>query len=124
MSSTKDPAAEGLGPLLRRLRGIKGAKLREVETETGVSNAYLSQLENGSTANPSAQVLHKLSGYYGVPYEALMEAAGHVQRATTARPDRRLGAIEVALMSAKLTDDEQAKVAEFVEFLRSQRRKK
>ena len=52
--------------------------LRQVEEATGkaVSNAYLSQLANGKIQKPSPNVLHSLSGVYGVPYEALMEKAG------------------------------------------------
>ena len=56
----------------------KGLSLREVEEGTGkgVSNAYLSQLENGKIKKPSPSVLHSLAEVYVVPYEALMEQAG------------------------------------------------
>jgi transcriptional regulator with XRE-family HTH domain len=69
-----------LGPLLADLRTAKGLSLREVEEATGnaVSNAYLSQLENGKIKKPSPNVLHRLAEVYVVPYEALMEKAGYL----------------------------------------------
>jgi transcriptional regulator with XRE-family HTH domain len=58
----------------------RGLSLREVEEATGeaVSNAYLSQLENGRIKKPSPNVLHSLAEVYAVPYEALMEKAGYL----------------------------------------------
>ena len=69
-----------LGALLADLRTAKGFSLREVEEATGkaVSNAYLSQLENGKIKKPSPNVLHSLAEVYVVPYEALMEKAGYL----------------------------------------------
>lgn len=116
------PAATALSDILRRLRKLKAQTLREVETATKISNAYLSQLENGTTTNPSPHVLHKLADHYGVPYESLMEAAGYL-KPTTGQKHERLGAVEAALMSLQLTPEEQEKVTEFVAFLRSQRKK-
>lgn len=55
-----------IGERLRRLRFDRRVKLRQVESATGVSNAYLSQLESGKVANPSLVVLGKLADYYGV----------------------------------------------------------
>ena len=44
----------------------KGLTLREVEEITGISNAYLSQLENGKIKKPSYDTVQKLNTvYYG-----------------------------------------------------------
>ena len=59
--------------LLRRLRGSR--TLRYVEAETGISNAYLSNLESGAK-RPGVKILAKLAAYYSVPLEALLHAAG------------------------------------------------
>ena len=69
-----------LGVVLSDLRKAKGFSLREVEEATGnaVSNAYLSQLENGRIKKPSPNVLHSLAEVYVVPYETLMEKAGYL----------------------------------------------
>lgn len=77
-----------LGPYLKSVREGKKLTLRDVEeaTDKEVSNAYLSQLENGKISRPSPNVLHSLSTVYGVPYESLMERAGYIVPASRKHP--------------------------------------
>ncbi len=49
---------------LKAYREDSGFKLREVEEVTGISNAYLSQLECGKIDKPSWQVVMKLFLFY------------------------------------------------------------
>lgn len=81
MSDDTDSAkpGEGLGAYLRSLRAGTTLTLRDVEeaTEKEVSNAYLSQLENGKIAKPSPNILHSLARVYDVSYDKLMERAGY-----------------------------------------------
>ncbi len=109
-----------LGEELRRLRIEKGATLREVEKATDISNAYLSQLENGKAEQPSPRVLHKLAEYYKVPYQRLMEVAGYLQPSPIIQQDK-VGSMQAALMSSDLSEDEERTVSQFIQFLRSQR---
>jgi transcriptional regulator with XRE-family HTH domain len=69
-----------LGEYLRNLRTARKMSLRDVEEGSGVSNAYLSQLEQGKITKPSPHFLHKLAGCYLVPYETLMEKAGYITK--------------------------------------------
>jgi transcriptional regulator with XRE-family HTH domain len=62
-----------IGELLRSLRG--GRTLRQVEADTGVSNAYLCNLEGG-LKRPGIRTLAKLSDYYQVPLQDLLQTAG------------------------------------------------
>src|ERR1051325_434136 len=79
------PRSQGrLAQLLKATRESVALSLREVEKRTGISNAYLSQLENGRTTNPSPHVLAKLSRAYAISYTDLMLAAGYSE-------DTRLG---------------------------------
>lgn len=48
----------------KKVRHELKIKLREVETDTGISNPYLSQLENGKIDNPSYRVVAILNNYY------------------------------------------------------------
>lgn len=48
----------------REDRHVAGMTLREVEDETGISNAYLSQLETGKIKKPSFEVVSKLYNLY------------------------------------------------------------
>jgi HTH-type transcriptional regulator, competence development regulator len=106
-----------LGALLADLRTAKGLSLREVEEATGqaVSNAYLSQLENGRIQKPSPHVLHSLAGVYAVPYEALMEKAGYLLRSEEGRQRSRLAAFAID----DLTAEEEEELLKYLAFLRS-----
>ena len=108
-----------LGTLLADLRTAKGLSLREVEEATGkaVSNAYLSQLENGKIHKPSPNVLHSLSGVYAVPYEALMEKAGYLLplEDSVGGRKRRLAAFAID----DLTAEEEEELLKYLAFLRS-----
>lgn len=116
--------SESLPSLLGRIRGVAGLTLREVEKRTGISNAYLSQLESGTALRPSPHILHKLATLYGVPYESLMEAAGYLDRPLREKGSsrkKRVSALSSALLSASLSEEDEAKVADFIGYLRSKR---
>jgi transcriptional regulator with XRE-family HTH domain len=110
-----------LGAVLADLRRAKGLTLRQVEEGTGkaVSNAYLSQLENGRIRKPSPNVLHSLAEVYAVPYETLMEKAGYLlpsQKGGGHR--RRLKAFAID----DLTAEEEEELLKYLAFLRSRNR--
>ena len=106
-----------LGGLLADLRTAKGLSLREVEEATGkaVSNAYLSQLENGKIKKPSPNVLHSLAEVYVVPYEALMEKAGYLLPPEDGGGRRRRLA---AFAIDDLTAEEEEELLKYLAFLR------
>ena len=62
-----------IGQLLKTLRGTR--TLRQVEADTGITNAYLSNLESG-LKKPGIRTLTKLSRYYSVPIDHLIHVAG------------------------------------------------
>ena len=107
-----------LGVLLGDLRKAKGLSLREVEeaADKAVSNAYLSQLENGKIGKPSPNVLYSLAEVYGVPYDALMEKAGYLLPAENRGGRRnRLAAFAIDDLSA----EEEEELLKYLAFLRS-----
>ena len=107
-----------LGALLADLRKAKGLSLREVEeaASKAVSNAYLSQLENGKIGKPSPNVLYSLAEVYGVPYDALMEKAGYLLPAENGGGQRkRLKAFAID----DLTAEEEEELLRYLAFLRS-----
>lgn len=111
-----------LGAVLSDLRRAKGLSLRQVEEGTGkaVSNAYLSQLENGRIRKPSPNVLHSLAEVYSVPYETLMEKAGYLlpPQEGGERRRRRLKAFAID----DLTAEEEEELLKYLAFLRSRSR--
>jgi transcriptional regulator with XRE-family HTH domain len=107
--------ATSLGEHLQGLRLMLKEKksIRQVAEETGISNAYLSQLERCVAENPSPHVLHKLAEYYEVPYETLMTAAGYMKPASKEK-GAPPSSLELLLKSAKLTKDEEDQVKTFI----------
>lgn len=67
---------------LRVLRKLKGYTIREVASRSGVSTAYISQLENGNRGLPSPEILKKLSEGLSTPYAELMKLAGYIEDET------------------------------------------
>ncbi len=106
-----------LGMYLRNTRKQCGLTLRAIEEKTGISNAYLSQLETEKIAFPSPKFLHKLAELYGVSYEYLMKLAGYPVSTIDDLPASRIGN-----NLDELTPDEKSKVQEYIQFLKSQRR--
>ncbi len=106
-----------LGEYLKSAREKKGLSLRAVESEVGVSNAYLSQIESNKIKQPSPIVLHGLSNLYEVSYETLMELAGYPVPGATA--DRH----SLYSRIGPTTKEEEDAVAEYLDFLRSRKSK-
>lgn len=67
------------GKYLRELREKKGVTLKEVEQATGLSNAYISQLETGTRRRiPPPERLNALADYFNVTISELLAKAGYV----------------------------------------------
>jgi len=64
---------------LKDIRKQKGFTIREVAHRSGVSAAYISQLENGNRGIPSPDIIQKLSDGLNVSYTELMKAAGYLE---------------------------------------------
>ena len=79
MSREKAPDGLGmsLGSYLRMLRVQRGLTQRQIEARSGVSNPYISQLEQNRGARPSARILQALADCYDVDWLELMRLAGH-----------------------------------------------
>jgi transcriptional regulator with XRE-family HTH domain len=101
---------------LRQAAGIKS--IRDAEDLSGVSNAYISQIETGKIKKPSPDILSKLAEAYKAPYETLMEMAGHIKR--SAQSSKRRGRLPT-FSKEELTEDEEAALLEYLAFLRVRR---
>lgn len=67
---------------LKDMRKFKGFTIRELADRSGVSAAYISQLENGNRGVPSPDVLMKLSEGLNIPYTELMQIAGYLEKSS------------------------------------------
>jgi transcriptional regulator with XRE-family HTH domain len=119
-TESTDSTPRSLGEGLKVARELRNLSLRDVEDATGISNAYLSQLENNKVKKPSPHFLHKLAAIYDIGYELLMESAGYIKRKNTDGPKTLQGAALFA--QEKLSSDEEVALSEYLAFLRSKRK--
>jgi transcriptional regulator with XRE-family HTH domain len=106
-----------LGQFLRAAREAKRLSLREVERRSGVSNAYLSQLESGRIKEPSPNVLFKLSELYGAAYEDAMELAGYPTLKKSRKGTEAFGRL------GPVSPAEVDQLAEYLAFIRGRKRR-
>ena len=110
-----------LGQYLRALRESKGLSLRQVESKSGISNAFVSQMESGKVKQPSPGILYKIAELYGVPYDSLMELAGYPSPSALRVEPRSASAVFRRL--GEITPTEEAELLDYLSFLRSRARK-
>jgi transcriptional regulator with XRE-family HTH domain len=103
---------------VRSLREQAGLSLRQVEASTGVSNAYLSQIESGRVGAPSPKILERLARALNASYLDLLAAAGHLGPAMN-RPILALG--RPVLDVSELSEAERVEVENFVKELKRRR---
>lgn len=98
--------------------------LRQVEEGTNkeVSNAYLSQIEQGKIQRPSPNILHALSEIYGIDYAKLMEMAGYITPTKPRNDEQRHGRV-ATFAEHNLTSQEEAELLEYLRFIRSRKRR-
>ena len=116
------PESSSLGTYLADLRAAKKLKLREVEdaTDNAVSNAYLSQIENGKIKQPSPNILYELAEVYGVPYNQLMEKAGYIVEKDSSTKKKKHGKAATFAVD-DLTSEEEAELIKYLAYLRSRK---
>lgn len=105
---------KSLGEVIKKAREDNKLSLRDVEDETDISNAYLSQLESNKIKKPSPNVLSKLSDLYKIQYWTLMKLAGY--------PVPKVA--EHSSLYARIgetTTEEEDALVEYLEFLRAKR---
>jgi len=110
-----------LGSFIAAARQHQQLTLRAVETRTGISNAYLSQLETGKIRSPSPVMLQKLSDLYGIPYTTVLELAGYPVP-ESGKLDSSL--TDIAARLGPVTSDEADELADYLKYLRSKQNKR
>jgi transcriptional regulator with XRE-family HTH domain len=113
-----------LGHFLASVRDGRGLSQRDVEraTDKVVSNAYLSQIENGLIKKPNPNILHALAELYAVSYEDLMERAGYIVPTRSRNgAEERHGRVPT-FAGHNLTNEEEAELIQFLGYLRSKKK--
>ncbi len=113
-----------LGQYLASIRDDRGLTQRDVEKATNkvVSNAYLSQIENGLIKKPNPNILHALSELYAISYEDLMERAGYIVPTRSRSDDEQRHGRVATFAEHNLTAEEEAQLVQFLGYLRSRKK--
>lgn len=113
-------AQSTFGSGLKAARELAGLSLREVEAATGISNAYLSQLEGDKIRRPSVFFLAKLARLYAIPLDHIISALpemkslpGHIE------PKASLW----KWLPPPQNEEEQLELAQYLGFIRERNRK-
>ncbi|MEM5832358.1 MAG: helix-turn-helix transcriptional regulator [Candidatus Aenigmatarchaeota archaeon] len=107
-----------LGQFLKKVRKEKNLTLRFVEKRTGISNAYLSQVENNKILKPSPIILYKLAKCYKISYGYLMMLAGYP---LPSQKKKSYLNEEINNIFNELTLKEKEMVLKYMQFLKSRR---
>jgi transcriptional regulator with XRE-family HTH domain len=112
--------ATKLGGVLATARKKRGWSLRAVERRTGIHNAHLAQIENGTIERPDPNMLWTLATVYELEFPELMRLAGHVgPRRRDAKRRSLIGAALYALED--LSPEEQEQVFDFMAEIKRRR---
>lgn len=110
----KNGKSNSIGSYLKQLREKNGYSLRDVEQASGISNAYLSLLENDKIKKPAASNLHKLADCFKVDLRELLSLAGILEAdAAPARPPA-----EYVFSKDNLTPAEEEELIKYLRFIR------
>lgn len=97
-----------LGHHIRFLRTGKEWSLSDLEQKSGVSKAYLSDLENGSAGRPNIQYIYSIATALGVTLDELLNEGGRRTSASLPKgqnPELPPGLADLQ-HELKLTDDD------------------
>lgn len=111
------------GDYFKELREKKGLTLRDVERETGVSNAYLSQLESEKIKQPSPTTLHKLAEFYQVSYSEMMTKVGYPAPVVSGTKNIVTEKKTVYGKLGKISTEEEDELIEYLKLIRKRKQK-
>jgi len=112
---------KSLGATLKEARELIPFTLRQVEDATGISNAYLSQLENDKIKKPSANVLYKLASIYKIELNSLLSASGIIEKTNENQPVAQSNhewLNRLAFYSDDFSKDQQDEILEYIKYMK------
>lgn len=107
-----------LGSVLRQSRDLRKLALRTVEEMTGISNAYLSQLENDKIKKPSADILHKLATTYRIDFNYLLHISGLVEKSSS----ENISFGKFVFAKDNLTKEEEEELIRYLQYIRQKKK--
>jgi transcriptional regulator with XRE-family HTH domain len=120
------PEETPLGKRLKSLREIRGLSIRDAARGIRISHMYLWKLENRPDANPSLEVMQRLSSFYDVSIGQLAQAGETEDDQLRRRYSEALEGLKQAHARSHAisgTIDEMKEVIELWKVVQKQRRK-
>ncbi len=111
---------ETLAEVVKAERLSREWSLRRAGRETGIHNAHLAQIENGTIARPDHNILFALATAYGLDFERLLRLAGHITDQPGEPRRSPYGAVAWKALT-ELEPDEQHEVVDFIAELQRRR---
>jgi transcriptional regulator with XRE-family HTH domain len=105
-----------LGQTIRSLRLGREWSLAQLGEESGVSKAYLSDLENGSAGKPNIQYVYAVANALGVTLDELLGEAKPKVHRREKRPPKELPAGLLELQQELSLTQEDVKMLAYVNF--------
>lgn len=97
---------------LKKLREAKGMSVRKLANESGVSPAYISQIENGSRQTPSPELIKKLAKGLMVGEYFLLRKAGYMEEEAKDIMNNELDSAIADFLTMKVSEDAKFKFIE------------
>lgn len=101
-----------LGQQIRFLRQGKGWSLSDLATASGVSKAYISDLENAAAGKPNIQYVYSIGVALGVTVDQLLEEATPVARQRRRKGEDLPPGLAELQAELNLSDDEVSNLAQ------------
>src|SRR5688500_9975307 len=111
---------ETLAEVVKAERLLREWSLRQAGRETGIHNAHLAQIENGTISRPDHNILFALATAYGLDFERLLRLAGHVTDQPSDLRRSQYGAVAWKALT-ELDPDAQHEVVDFIVKLQRRR---
>lgn len=104
-----------LGIFIKEKRESRDFSIRKLAELSDISHTEIKRIEDGVRKQPSPQVLRSIATALNVSYEEIMAVAGYIDT-----PQKSVVAASIN-EDEDLTEDERAKVKEYIAFIKSQR---
>lgn len=72
-------SSDEFGLYLRTLREKRGLTINQLSTESGISNAQISRIENGLRNSPKPNTIKRLAKVLNVDYQEMLYKAGYIE---------------------------------------------
>lgn len=107
---SKTRVRKELSEIVRKTRKNNDMSLRLVAYKTGLSAAYISQLERGLIPTPTPETLRNIANALHLNYDLLMEKAGYVAKKDTSEDSMESIMFSDIDAFRALSDDEQERI--------------